>query len=42
MFFSQGYVSMKKWWQVGLCVSIVNLVVWTVAGFSWWKFLKIW
>jgi len=42
MFFSQGYVSMKKWWQVGLCVSVVNLVVWTVAGFSWWKFLKIW
>ena len=42
MFFSQGYVSLKKWWQVGLVISFVNVTVWSVVGFSWWKLLKIW
>jgi DASS family divalent anion:Na+ symporter len=42
MFYSQGYVSLKKWWQVGLVVSFVNVTIWSVVGFSWWKFLKIW
>jgi DASS family divalent anion:Na+ symporter len=42
MFFSQEYVSLRKWWQVGLVVSFVNIVIWSVVGFSWWKFLKLW
>jgi len=42
MFFSHDYVSLKKWWQVGLVISIVNAVIWSVVGFSWWKILKIW
>jgi DASS family divalent anion:Na+ symporter len=42
MFFSQGYVPLKKWWQVGLIVSVVNAIIWSVVGFSWWKLLKIW
>ena len=42
MFFAHQYVSLKKWWQVGLVVSFVNIVIWSVVGFSWWKLLKIW
>jgi DASS family divalent anion:Na+ symporter len=42
MFFAQGYVPLQKWWQVGLLVSLVNVTIWSVVGFSWWKFLKIW
>ncbi len=42
MFFSQEYVPLKKWWQVGFVVSVVNMAIWSVAGFSWWKLLKIW
>jgi DASS family divalent anion:Na+ symporter len=42
MFFAQEYVSMKKWWQVGLVVSVVNVTVWSTVGFGWWKLLKIW
>jgi DASS family divalent anion:Na+ symporter len=42
MFFSQGYVPLKKWWQVGLVVSVVNVTIWSVVGFGWWKILKIW
>lgn len=42
MFFSQEYVSLKMWWQVGLVIGIVNVTIWSVVGFSWWKFLGIW
>jgi DASS family divalent anion:Na+ symporter len=35
-------VPLKNWWQVGLVVSFVNVTIWSVIGFSWWKFLKIW
>ncbi len=42
MFYSQEYVSLRMWWQVGLVVGVVNVVIWSVVGFSWWKFLGIW
>jgi DASS family divalent anion:Na+ symporter len=42
MFFAQGYVSLKKWWQIGLVVSFVNIAVWSLVGFRWWKFLRLW
>jgi DASS family divalent anion:Na+ symporter len=42
MFFAQEYVSLKKWWQIGLVVSFVNIAIWSVFGFTWWKFLRIW
>jgi DASS family divalent anion:Na+ symporter len=42
MYFATDYVSMKKWWQVGFVVSVVNLVVWTTVGFGWWKLIGLW
>jgi DASS family divalent anion:Na+ symporter len=42
MFYAQEYVSLKMWWQVGLAIGLVNVVIWSVVGFSWWKFLGIW
>lgn len=42
MFYSQEYVSLKMWWKIGLVVGLVNVVIWSVVGFSWWKFLRIW
>src|SRR5712691_1313336 len=42
MFFSSDYVSMKKWWQVGFVVSVVNLLIWGTVGFAWWKLLGLW
>lgn len=37
--FGSGYVSLGKWWQVGLVMSVVNLVVWIAVGLVWWKVL---
>jgi DASS family divalent anion:Na+ symporter len=42
IYFAQGYVSLKTWWKVGAVASVANLIIWTTAGFAWWKFLGIW
>ena len=42
VYFAQNYVTLKRWWLVGLVSSVVNLLIWTTAGFAWWKFLGIW
>ena len=42
MFFAHGYVDMRTWWKVGFAMSLANLAVWSLAGFSWWKLIGIW
>jgi DASS family divalent anion:Na+ symporter len=42
MYFAHEYVSLKKWWTVGAVVSIVNILVWSTVGFSWWKVIGYW
>jgi DASS family divalent anion:Na+ symporter len=42
IFFAQGYVSLKQWWQIGAVVSVFNLLIWMTFGFGWWKLLGIW
>jgi len=42
IFFAQGYVSLKKWWQIGFLISLVNLTIWMTIGFGWWKLIGIW
>jgi divalent anion:Na+ symporter, DASS family len=42
IFFAQGYVSLKKWWQIGFVISLVNLTIWMTIGFGWWKLIGIW
>ena len=42
MFYAHDYVSFRKWWTIGLVISVVNLTIWSVAGFSWWKAIGVW
>jgi DASS family divalent anion:Na+ symporter len=42
IFFADGYVTLKTWWKVGAVVSVVNIVIWTTAGFAWWKLIGVW
>lgn len=42
MFFAHGYVSMKTWWRIGLLISFLNILIWVVVGFTWWKVIGIW
>lgn len=40
--FGTGYVSTRKWWGVGLGLSVVNLTVWLTLGLLWWRILGLW
>lgn len=40
--FGAGYVSVKDWWIVGGIVSVVNILIFTLIGGAWWKFLGYW
>jgi DASS family divalent anion:Na+ symporter len=42
MFFAQGYVTLRRWWMVGLIASFANIAIWSILGSAWWKFLNIW
>ena len=42
MFYAHGYVSMATWWRVGAVVSVVNILIWSTAGFAWWKLVGFW
>jgi DASS family divalent anion:Na+ symporter len=42
IYYAQGYVSLKMWWKIGAVCSVANLIIWTTAGFGWWKLLGIW
>lgn len=39
--FSQGYMSLKTWWRIGLIFSIFNLCIWGGIGSVWWKIVGI-
>jgi len=42
IFYADGYVTLKMWWKVGAVVSVVNIAIWTTAGFAWWKLIGVW
>ncbi len=42
IYFGAGYVSQRDWWRLGLIASWVNISIWTVIGFVWWKLLGLW
>ena len=42
VFFGTGYVRMGHWWKLGGLLSVVNILIYFVAGGLWWKLLGIW
>jgi len=42
IYFGAGYVTQRKWWWLGLIASLVNIPIWVVFGFLWWKVLRLW
>ncbi|HET6892056.1 MAG TPA: DASS family sodium-coupled anion symporter [Pyrinomonadaceae bacterium] len=42
IYFGAGYVSQRKWWWLGLLASLVNIPIWAIVGFTWWRILKLW
>ncbi|HKY30427.1 MAG TPA: DASS family sodium-coupled anion symporter [Pyrinomonadaceae bacterium] len=42
IYFGADYVSQRTWWWLGLLASFVNIPIWVIVGFTWWKILKLW
>jgi divalent anion:Na+ symporter, DASS family len=42
IYFGADYVKQRTWWWLGLVVSVPNILIWTIAGFAWWKLLGRW
>lgn len=42
IYFGAGYTTQRTWWTLGLITSLITIAVWTLAGFTWWKVLKLW
>ena len=42
IYFGAGFVGQREWWRLGLIASLVNILIWVVIGFIWWKVLKLW
>ncbi|KQK30603.1 C4-dicarboxylate ABC transporter [Bosea thiooxidans] len=40
--FGSGYVTMGRWWTVGLVMCVMELVVFAIIGGIWWKLLGYW
>ncbi len=40
--FGSGYVSLRKWWEIGALVSVVNILIWIGLGGLWWKIIGVW
>ncbi len=40
--FGSGYVSMGRWWSIGLAMAVMQLAVYSTVGLLWWKVLGHW
>lgn len=41
LFFGANYVSMAKWWKIGLILGVINSIIWLTVGSWWWKFIGL-
>jgi len=42
VYFGSAYISLRDWWSLGAVVSVVNVLIWSLAGGLWWKLLGLW
>jgi len=42
IYFGSGYIGQGTWWRLGLLISIVNIPIWLIVGFIWWRLLGLW
>jgi hypothetical protein len=39
IYFGADYVTQQKCWQLGLIISVSNILIWASVGLVWWKTL---
>ncbi|MBL3284758.1 putative anion transporter [Rickettsiales endosymbiont of Paramecium tredecaurelia] len=41
IFFGSNFISIKRWWGVGLIISFVHIIIWGGLGVAWWKMIGL-
>lgn len=39
IYYGTKSVTTAQWWKIGLCLSILNILIWSIVGGLWWKYL---
>jgi di/tricarboxylate transporter len=39
IYYETKSVTTAQWWKIGLITAIANLIIWTIFGGIWWKYL---
>ena len=39
IYFETKSVTTKEWWTIGFVVALANLIIWSIVGSMWWKYL---
>ncbi len=42
IYFGTGYVKQANWWTIGLIASVINILIWSTLGITWWKMIGRW
>lgn len=42
VYFGSDYVTLKQWWRLGGMLSLINILIWAIAGTFWWKIIGLW
>jgi DASS family divalent anion:Na+ symporter len=42
IFYGARFVSLRRWWGIGLACSILNIVIWALIGSAWWWLIGFW
>jgi DASS family divalent anion:Na+ symporter len=41
VYFGSNYVSLRRWWGIGLLVGVLNIGIWLGIGSAYWKMLGL-
>jgi DASS family divalent anion:Na+ symporter len=39
IYFGTKTISTAQWWKIGFCLGLLNIIIWTIVGGLWWKYL---
>ena len=39
VYYGTKSVTTLQWWKIGLCLSVLNIMIWSIFGGLWWKYL---
>lgn len=41
IYFSSGYFSTLRWMKLGFIIASLNILIWSISGYIWWKIIRL-